>query len=460
VAADVGLAMGMLTLYLLVSNQDDCKDSLTGLLNWQNFRGYLNRLYRKQKPFYAIVVAVPQLKTINTLYGRDYGDMYLREIANELKGTIETPCVYRISGKYFVLLMHAQDEYEKVRQRLHSLLNGVLHAGGEFIPVSAVVCEIADALQLGNTETFTAYMEYMVSHAPASTDTVWLSSDSETLKKFFYHREVEGFLRAAVDGDLFEVYYQPVYLVNDKAHLALEAQSRLRHPTLGILPASDYIEIAERSGLIAQIGQLQFRRVCRFAADHPELQEKVSCIRIPLSPGEVRKAGFSRKILAAIREYDLPFHLFRFEVTLSDTMEYSSSLYETMQELAGYGIGFDLGDFGSGSVSPDMVLRFPFQGIRLNQSLLSGILYDEKKRRFGSGIILVMKNMGYEVTAEGAEHKKELELLASWGADMIQGSCISAPLKQEELLTYLRNFSEIPGRRVFRSRIEEHRRMY
>lgn len=433
----LGLGLGIMVLYLTINNPSDYTDPLTEDYNIKGFLGYLQELYRQKTSFHIIALNIQNIKQINMLFGIHFGDAFLFEISKMLHEILNTPYVFRISSKRFVLLTYSFHEYERVRNEVQNLFHSSISLNGEQIQLSAIICGILNAEKSQNSDALLAYMDYLASLSPSSTETILIQNDEKTMKNFQYTKEIEHFLRTAIDENLFEVFYQPVFSLEQGDYVALEALSRLRHPTFGSVPPDVFISIAERSGQIAQIGMLQLRRICVFVKEHPELMSKIHHININLSPAELLRDGYSRQIIETIQEYALPFSFFQIEITETVATEYNDSLYQLTEDFKQYGIRLSLDDFGSGYANLNAVLRLPFSCIKLDRSLLNGILEDTNAKMFYKNIVTALKSMGYNVISEGVEHKKEVELLQTLGVDMIQGYYFSRPLPPDELLKLL-----------------------
>jgi EAL domain-containing protein (putative c-di-GMP-specific phosphodiesterase class I) len=392
---------------------------------------------KKKQKFHVIVVEVPQLKEINMLFGMDFGDLFLCTIAAELRRILNSRYVFRLSSKRFLMLTSSLAEYEQVRNQVHTYLKESVKIQNEQIAVAVVICGVIDAQKLGKSDALLTYIEYLIAMVPRSTETVLIQSDETVLKGFKYRKEIERFIFTAVEENLFEVYYQPIYSVEEKKYVALEALSRLRHPNLGPISPEVFIDIAEHSGQIALIDQIQFRNVCNFMKEHPEILEEIRYIKVNLSPAELLREGYSRKLIETIRESGLPCTSFQFEITETMATKYTEELYHLIADFTGCGITLSLDDFGSGYANLDAVLKIPFSSIKLDRSLLHGIMVDEKSMLFYKNIVAIMKSMGYVVIAEGVELEKEVELLTSWGVDMIQGFYFSKPMSENAVLESL-----------------------
>lgn len=429
-----GLMLGILVLYLTISNPSDYIDFLTGVFNSRSFRRRMQQFYDYKKSFHMIIVDLPQIRQINMLFGSKFGDSFICKFTEELGRIAGVEFFFRLSGKRFALVCSSLSAYENMRKAVLDFLNRPLRVEQEWIEISGIICGILNGQELDNYDMLISYMDYLISLAPTSIENVFLQGDANTKKGFLNKKEVETYLRTAIEEDLFELYYQPVFSVEKNAFVTLEALSRLRHPVLGFVPPDIFIGIAEQNGQIRQIGQLQFRRLCRFVKEHPELMDKLENIKFNLSPAEILHEECSRDFLQTIEEFGLPHSFFQFEITETVATEYSDRMYQVVEEFQKYGIGLSLDDFGSGYANLNTVLKLSFSCIKLDRSLLNGITEDDKARMFYRNIVAVLKNMGYDVVSEGVEYKCEMEFLCSCGVDMIQGFYFSKPLPPDELI--------------------------
>lgn len=429
----LGLGLGITALYLTINNPSYYTDRLTGDFNLQSLLEWMQELYRKKKSFHVIMINLNHLDQINKLFGIRSGDRILQNISETLNSILDAPYVFRTSSKRFVVLTYSLNEYERVWDRIHTYFTGSIALEKEQFQLSATICGVLHAEQLKDSDMLVSYLDYLISLSPSDTDTLLIQSDNNTLKGFQYNTEIEHYLRTAIEKDLFELYYQPVFSMEKGRFVTAEALSRLRHPVLGFIPPELFISIAERNGQITQIGLLQFRRLCRFMQEHPDVMAQLEYINFNLSPAELLRDGYSQKLIDIIQETGLPFSRFQFEITETVATEYSDKLYQIVADFKKHGIHLSLDDFGSGYANLNTVLMLPFTTIKLDRSLLSGITTDEKNACFYKNIVSILHNMGYRLIAEGVELQNEAELLRSWGVDLIQGFYFSKPLSPEAL---------------------------
>lgn len=434
----LGIGLGMTVLYLNIGNPNRYIDSTTDVFDNRYFREWVQSRLRREKEFHVVAVEMHRLKVINKIFGSSFGDRVLSHIAGKMQEISGNYQVFRLNGKRMMIVTDSLVEYDRVRKEVLQYFKQELEIEGEKISFPVSVCGIPHACERKECDELIGYMDYLISLSAEKGRTTFIQGDWQTLQNFWYTKEIEQYLTIAVKNDLFEVYYQPIYSIKEKRFVALEALSRLRHPTLGPVSPEMFIQIAEKNGLILQIGSLQFGKVCRFVKEHPELMTMIRNVKFNTSPAEILQEGYGRKVLENIEACHLPASFFQMEITETIATEYSENVYRIADELVEAGVELCLDDFGSGYANLNTVLRLPFTEIKLDRSLLNGIPGSDHMADFYRSIVNVLKNMGYKTVAEGVETENELQLVSQWGVNYIQGYYFSKPLPENEILEFLR----------------------
>ncbi|MGN0159281.1 MAG: EAL domain-containing protein [Brotaphodocola sp.] len=434
-----GISLGISVFFFTINNPKEYMDNMTAVFDNRYFSVVVQNLIERKKRFHLVTVDFYLLKKINMIYGNQIGNQIIVDSAKRIHSFSETGQVFRIHGNRFAVITYSLTEYEQILNQVEESFNGAMEVSGQQISFPVIICGITEASKLGKPDALLSYIEYLASLPNRNGDTIFIQDDDRIMEGFCYANEIEAYLQTAIDEDLFEVFYQPVYSMESGTYITLEALSRLTHPSLGQLSPEVFISIAEKNGQIAQIGYLQFSRVCRFLKKHPELMKQIRNVKFNLSPAELMTKGHCERLIETIGQYGLPYSWFQFEITETVATEYSSSLYEIGHKLLEAGIGLCLDDFGSGFANFNTVLKLPFRSIKLDRSLLVGIEEDPKSSLFYQNIVSVLQNMGYSVIAEGVETKNEMELLTGWGVDMIQGYYFSKPVGEKKILDIVLN---------------------
>lgn len=437
-----GLCLGTMVLFFTLHNPYEYYDNLTGAFAKTYFDRWIQEELHIDRQVHFLSADIYQLKQINKIFGTSTGDQLLIHVKEKILELTPCQCVFRITGNRFLMPVFSLADYEKMREKLQKLFQNPFWINGEEILCPAIICGIFHGESFENSDSLLSYIEYLSQLLTANQGTVLIQGDEHTQEGFWNEQEIERYLNTAIEEDLFDVYYQPVYSIKSKKYVTLEALSRLYHPSIGFISPDVFIGIAEKNGQIGEIGCLQMHRICRFVKEHEELMDQIQNIKINLSPAEILKQGHSTKLIEIIRFYDLPSSFFQFEITETVATEYSENLYQAVEEFTQEGISMCLDDFGSGYANLNTVLKLPFSAIKLDRSLLNGITEENQIALFYKSIVSVLKNMGYYVISEGVEKKEDVELLEKWGVDMIQGYYFSRPVPAGEILCILSRICE------------------
>lgn len=432
-----GISIGILFLYLSINNPNSYTDNLTGVFDKNFFQHWLQDQITRKKSIHILAIEMYQLKQINSLIGSEFGDQLLLQISEKLQSISYTGSVYRTGGDQFILSSNTIAEYEKQRNELQEYFEQPFKVGSEFLKFPSIICGVIHVAEFSDNDELEAYLEYLISLVPKDNQTAMIQSDQKTMEGFRYKQEVSRYLTTAVEQDLFEIYYQPVFSAENESVVTAEALSRLNHPTLGNIPPDLFISLAERNGLICDLALLQFRRVCKLVKDHPQLLSILQNIKFNLSPMELVKTGHAMQLIQIIREYQLPPDFFQFEITENVTMQYNRTLQDSIQIFLNNGVSLCLDDFGSGYANLNTVLKLPFSCVKLDRTLLTDICTNPQVATFYESIVRVLQKLHFLVVSEGVETERELNLLRSWEVDLIQGFYFSRPLSSDDLLKTL-----------------------
>lgn len=238
-----------------------------------------------------------------------------------------------------------------------------------------------------------------------------------------------GQLRRAFRHGELTAHYQPQYDLKNMRVTSLEALCRWRHPQHGLLLPERFIDVAERYGLISDVGRFMLDESGRRAADWHRRGLHVG-VAINVSPSEL-EPDFAAAVLGKLRTLDLPHRALTVEITESPAITYSRSERTTLAALIDGGVGVSIDDFGSGNTSLDLIRRLPLTEIKIDRSLVQAgtraidILVDE--------CVEIARDRDATVVAEGIETEEHLERARHWGADRGQGYYFSPPLPREQV---------------------------
>lgn len=431
---EFGVVIGTVVVSWIIYNPQTMIDSLTGVYAKGHLNQWLPEQIRSGRQFHVLQISMWKLKQINKLYGNSVGDKVLLQRAEEIKNLKENNDIFRIHGNQFLIFSKNKSDYEDTKRDILHLFHTPIQIGENSIDFPATICGIMDAQELVDIDMLLAYLGYLSILKPKGDKTTLIENNETTKQGFLYEQRVKKYMNTAIEDDLFEVYYQPLYSVKEGRYVTMEALSRLNHPSLGMIPPDIFIGQAEKDGQIIKLGKLQFRRVCRFMKSHTELMKQIGSVKFNLSPLELLNPGYSQELIKIIKEFGLPYGWFQFEITETVATEYSEELYKTIKDFRDVGIEICLDDFGSGYANLNTILKLPFSTVKLDRSMLNGICEDKQVALLYKNIVAIMQNLGHVVVAEGVETEEEVKLLKEWGVDLIQGYYYTRPVSRKDLL--------------------------
>ena len=430
--ATFGISLGILDLFIAINNPHANTDSLTGLYDKPYLAKKVNELVLSKKTFHIITIYVYQLNYNNKGVAGN-NDSLLLESSDKLQKLCGEK-VFRISGKRFLVLAESLKEYKDFLSSISRFFEEDLQESKNQGSVPTVIAGILNAERLLDDATMLDYAAYLEGLSPHIEMVEIIQGDDKTLHNFYYKQKVEQYLDEAIEKDLFEVYYQPVFSLVDNHYISLEALSRLYHPELEWIASDLFIELAEENHTITKITDLQFHRVCKFVKENEVLMQHIKTVKMNLSPIDLMQKDCCEHFVDIIDSYNLSHSYFQFEITETVATEYNASLNDAIAGFVRAGIGLCLDDFGSGYANFNTVTQLPFSIIKLDRSLLFNICKDDRTSSFYQSIVSVFHNMGYRVVSEGVETEEEKNLLEKWGVDMIQGYYFSKPLPKDEIV--------------------------
>lgn len=417
-----GMSLGILALFITINNPYANTDSLTGLYNHLYLTKKGNELIAAGKSFHIITIYLYQLKHVNKIAGIEGGDYILQSTAKKLSDLCGKK-IFRITGKRFLILASSLEEYEHYLSQLKRMFDVNIKMGVEEknLTIPIIISGIINAEKLSDCNSVLEYAEYLESLSTQNGLTEVIQDDRQTMNGFLYNKRVEQYLHTAINEDLFEIYYQPVYSTRENRFITLEALSRLHHPELGWIAPDVFIQIAEKNHMIEQITDLQFHRVCRFLNENGRLMKQLLNVKVNLSSLDLMRNDCSGHFIRIMDKYGIPHEWIQFEITETVATEYNASLGIIVEEFLNAGIRLCLDDFGSGYANLNTVMKLPFSIIKLDRSLLYEICHDNTRAMFYQSIVETFHKMNYHIVSEGVETKEEVELISGWGVDMIQG---------------------------------------
>ena len=396
------------------------------------------RLGRERTRLAALLVDVDRFKSLNDTWGPDVGDEVLIEVSRRLRRSVRLgDTVGRIGGDQFLVLCVANGEgdAEAMAERIVSSVSApvVLTSGDEIRITSSVGVVLiyepgqSPAVVISNAESALA-------SAIAAGRSRYAVYEKGLQQQVVVRHEVEQALHIAITDDELVVHYQPLVDIATGRMVGAEALIRWERPGFGLLPPSDFIEIAEDTGLIVPLGAWVIDEVCHRLADWPVGTDgQRPTISVNLSARQLGDPSLIPTILGALDRHGVSTEDIGFEVTESMRVEDVEAASITLKRLAALGCKLSIDDFGIGYATLDYLRRFSMADtIKIDRSFVDGLGTSREDTAIVTASLALAASLGLSVVAEGVETVAQYGLLGDLGCDLAQGYLMSKPVPLDE----------------------------
>ncbi|HUA91867.1 MAG TPA: EAL domain-containing protein [Terracidiphilus sp.] len=411
-------------------------DPLTGLANRTFFRTRLEEAVARMKrgiPFALLLLDVNDFSAINDEMGEPVGDALLKSIAQRVEDAVrEIDTVARLDGDAFAIIQcdpGSPKEVEALASRLMERC-GAPHEIGEHRIAAPVSLGVAMGTSDGSdTHELLKNAELALLHAKKSILPTYCFFNSETDSHLKARRALANELYEAAARGEFALHYQPVADARTGQFTGFEALLRWWRPAHGWVPPSEFVAIAEESGLIVSIGAWVLQTACAQAAAWPTDWH----IAVNLSALQFQEDVLPKTIADALAQSGLDPRRLALEITESVLLKDNDANLAILTQLRAMGVQISLDDFGTGYSSLSYLRSFHFDKLKIDKSFVQDLPDSNSAKAIVRAVTELGKSFGISIVAEGVETEEQLEYLQQLGCDEVQGYLLGAPQPPEKL---------------------------
>lgn len=420
--------------------RDALHDPLTGLANRILFMERLQRALdagaRNQKPVAILLLDLDGFKEINDSLGHAAGDSLLIAVAGRIR-EVASPAitVARLEGDEFALLLedlHSQDAASLAELINQSLLEPfILQDQSHSVSASVgVACSragqktAAELMRQADIAMDAARSERRAGHAAYETG---------MHRAIAFRVGMKSDLRRALQDEEFVVHFQPIVALPHGSLQGMEALVRWERAPKHFIPPSDFIPLAEETGLIVPLGWWVLEESCRSFRRWQQVGVEDLTLHVNISAQQLRDPQANAQVLRALRKTGVAPSSLVLELTEGSVMQDVTFSLDALQKLTALGVRISIDDFGTGYSSLSYLQKLPIAGLKIDKSFVDEIARSKEGMALVRAIINLGSALQLELVAEGVEQQAQVDLLHRLGCSLAQGYLFSRPLAAEEI---------------------------
>ncbi len=433
--SSIAMVLMAVILFLSLENPKEFFErSMEGIRNRDAFQMILVEKMAKQKSFFIVSVVFTGKTAVMTNSDRNELSSLQIEIGKMAERYIGTgPYLFNWNTLSFFV------ETPQKAEAFMNMIGGMKESGVNYsitfciLEVPKYVKDIDQAVQ---ALTFVSG-EYVYSH-PAP----YLVIDETVIEKMNFRYTIEDVVRQAVKDKAFDVYYQPILSVADGSFSSAEALVRLRrNENESFISPEDFIPVAEKCGLIKEIDDLVFEKVCSFIAKENLSSYGVKMIEVNLSGNEAVDEHTHSRLAGKMEKYNIPPNFINFEITETSYISNDKAFMENMNKLREKGSSFSMDDFGSGYSNLLEILKMDYALVKMDKEFVWKCLdpNEPENMKMLDYTINFLRDFGLHILAEGVENLDQAKLLIDKKVEYLQGFYYSRPIPEESYIDFLKS---------------------
>ncbi len=430
-------------------------DTLTNLANRRLFYDRLGQAVdhaqRSRHLSALLYLDLDQFKRVNDTLGHEVGDVLLQEVSTRLTSCVrKEDTVARLGGDEFTVLLfdiRSPSDASHVADKILSMLRQPLNISGHQLVVTTSIGITIVPQDGTDPNSLMKNADLAMYRAKEQGRNTYHFYSEEMNTNAVKRLRTEYELRRALERDEFVLYYQPKVRLTDQQIVGVECLIRWEHPDRGLLPPFEFIEVAEETGAIVDMGNWIIQEACETGKALCDQARRNIQIAVNISPRQFRDPNLVGTIRRNLRETGLNPSTLEIEITETMLMGDVDAAIATVRQLHELGVRLAIDDFGTGYSSLNYLKKFPINTVKVDRSFVMDIPESEDDKAITSAVIAMAHRLNMEVVAEGVETKAQYEFLVEQDCEYAQGYLFSKPLP----LSHVRPMIQ-PNVRVMRSR--------
>lgn len=426
-------------LFHSLQNPDEYLDKELDTFNLKAFLQKIVNLSGKKKGFTVLAFEMEGFQFVDQFMGVERSNDLLASVVQDctkgLKGDL-----YHLDGTRFAYIFDKNSkDVAEYADWLKWRFVSAFHVNRVAVNLTVRMCTVDFPEVASSREEMLNAIGSALEQAKEENSYDVIEATKEAIEQHQRSAIISHILKGAVRNKSFEVFFQPIYSIDDGAFSAAEALVRLRDPELGFIPPDEFIPIAEQNGLILEVGDIVFHKVCEFLQSSEVVNLGIHYVEVNLSMVQCMQEDLHKHLKAIMDRYQIPYNMIDFEVTETFSTTDNKILMNNMACLIDSGCTFAVDDYGTGFSNTDYLIELPFDLVKLDKSVVWSATDNEKAMKVLEHTAAMIKSLGLKIVAEGVETFEQVLMLRSMGCDFLQGYYFSKPVPPEQYIEFMRN---------------------
>lgn len=425
------ISLGMVTIFFMLENPESLQDRRIGCFNSHALLLFLKQVYIRKEKYRIIDVIFEKSESENDSFIKT-DDMFA-EINKFFENKKAYSVFKNVDNELFIF--SKSDGYEKVEKEFEEFYNEKIVK--KFSPDMKIIV-FDDCSKVKSPDDLFSLLKMFSINISAHGKYVPSPVDDDVINSYYGYNEMVKEISLALQEDRVEVFYQPIFSNKEGRYKSCEALARIRKNDGTLIPPSKFIPVAEDTGLIVQLGERVFTKVCQFLNREEIVGEKLDYIEINLSVAQFVDSNLADKFFSIMKEYNIDPSKINLEITETASIQAKKMLLENMNRFIEYGVKFSLDDFGKGQSNLMYVVEMPVSIVKLDMDMIKAYFVESKAKCVVAATVRMAHELGLHVVAEGVEEEDELSALRDEQVDFIQGYYFSKPVEDKVLAEMLK----------------------
>lgn len=438
VVGNFAASLALVMFLIVLQNPDDFTDKAADCFNIEAFFQSVEIKIDLNRPFTVAAFRFDGLNYISGLFRVGDRTAVARAIAARLKSEFGYGEIYHLGNCEFAMFTNEKRKITEdyLTDRLQHHFSKPINIHGIEAVLTPKICLVRYPDFASSAEDVRDAIEFTLRISKKTAGGVFVATtESITAKK----REIRilSTIKNSIVNRSFEMYYQPIYEPAEKGFVCAEALIRMKDSELGYISPDEFIPLAESNGMIIDIGEIAFRKVCEFMKSGRAQAMGVKYVEVNLSAIQCVQEQLSDSLMSIMEEYGIPPEQINFEITETAGLANYDALLKNMNSLISKGVTFSMDDYGTGFSTANYLITLPMDIVKIDKSILWPAMESEEAFVILRHTVEMLKSLNKKIVVEGVETAEMAQLLIDMGCDYLQGYYYQRPVPGDEYIMFL-----------------------